>query len=71
MDFILKYIFSSGFLPCISEMTTLTQRKTLLVVKGIEDIGLHYVRTLAHWRERFLQQWYQLKHHGYDDKFRR
>ncbi|RLV61611.1 class I SAM-dependent methyltransferase [Parashewanella curva] len=71
VDFIQKYIFPGGFLPCIAEMTALTQKKTHLVVEGVEDIGLHYAKTLAHWRERFLLRWHEIKHHGYDDTFKR
>ena len=37
----------------------------------LDDITAHYPPTLAQWRERFFAAWDRLRHHGYDERFRR
>ncbi len=71
VDFIQKHIFPGGFLPSITEIANRTQKHTNLVIHSVEDIGLHYALTLAHWRQRFLFSWHRIKPFGYDEKFKR
>ena len=71
VDFIQKHIFPGGFLPSTTEIASRTQKQTNLVIHGIEDIGLHYALTLAHWRQRFLFAWQRIKPFGYDERFKR
>jgi cyclopropane-fatty-acyl-phospholipid synthase len=63
-----KYIFPGGMLPSISEIERAI-RRTGLVIDGLEDIGLHYARTLRRWRERFIEQQSAIRELGFDDRF--
>ncbi|WDE08366.1 class I SAM-dependent methyltransferase [Thalassomonas viridans] len=71
VDFIQRYIFPGGFLPSITEIARRSQVHTNMVVEKIDDIGLHYAKTLGHWRERFLDSWLELTELGYDERFKR
>jgi cyclopropane-fatty-acyl-phospholipid synthase len=69
-DFIQKHIFPGGFLPSMSLMSELISTKTEFVIRDLRDIGLDYAKTLAHWRETFLEKQEQLHALGYDQKFK-
>ena len=71
VDFIQRYIFPGGFLPSISLLSEQLNKQTSMVMEALEDIGLDYARTLAHWRENFLNNWAQIQPHGYDEAFKR
>jgi|TARA_R110002060_G_scaffold45561_1_gene56865 cyclopropane-fatty-acyl-phospholipid synthase len=71
VDFIQRYIFPGGFLPSVTVLTQNLTQYTDLVTESINDMGLDYARTLADWREAFLQSWPELKPFGYDEKFKR
>jgi cyclopropane-fatty-acyl-phospholipid synthase len=71
VDFIQRYIFPGGFLPSVTVLTGHLTEYTDLVTESINDIGLDYAKTLAHWREAFLKSWPELKPFGYDEKFKR
>lgn len=71
VDFIQRYIFPGGFLPSITVLTGHLTTHTGLVTESINDIGLDYAKTLAHWREAFLNSWPELKPFGYDEEFKR
>ncbi len=70
-DFIQKYIFPGGCLPSIAVITSHMAKYTDMVVDEIEDIGLHYARTLYHWRQAFEANWPELKQLGYSEAFHR
>ena len=38
---------------------------------GEANFGEHYARTLAEWRQRFLEKWDNISPLGFDDRFRR
>jgi cyclopropane-fatty-acyl-phospholipid synthase len=40
-----------------------------LTVHALDDIGLHYARTLAAWRVRFLSRLDEVRRLGFDDRF--
>jgi cyclopropane-fatty-acyl-phospholipid synthase len=44
-------------------------RATRLSLFHAEDMGAHYVRTLAAWRNRFLDSIIEVKALGFDDRF--
>ena len=69
VDFIKQYIFPRGFLPSITALMKHMTRATQLQVVGLEDIGLHYARTLFDWRTRFLAQLSEVRKLGYSDAF--
>lgn len=71
VDFIQKYIFPGGCLPSITEMSRHFEKSTDLVIHEINDIGLHYARTLNDWRIAFEQEWSHLKSLGYSEEFKR
>ena len=71
VDFIQKYIFPGGCLPSIAVMTAQLAQRTDLVVHEIQDIGLHYARTLHDWRLAFEDSWDELKSLGYSEEFKR
>jgi cyclopropane-fatty-acyl-phospholipid synthase len=48
-----KYIFPGGYIPALSEVLPAIVRAGL-VVTDVEILRLHYAKTLAAWRERFL-----------------
>ncbi len=71
VDFIQRYIFPGGFLPSVNVLTQSITDHSELVVESLDDIGLDYAKTLAHWRENFLASWSELSHLGYDETFKR
>lgn len=71
VDFIQRYIFPGGFLPSITAMSDLMTRHTDFVVRNLFDMGPDYARTLAQWRQQFIQAWPEIEKLGFDDRFRR
>ncbi len=71
VDFIQKYIFPGGCLPSIAVMSEHFAKRTDMVIDDIEDIGLHYARTLHDWRQSFEANWPELVDLGYSETFRR
>jgi len=71
VDFIQTYIFPGGCLPSVQRMTDSMSNKSDLIVHQLSDIGLHYAKTLADWREKFLEAWPELKREGFDNRFKR
>lgn len=71
VDFIQTYIFPGGCLPSVQRMTESMSTRSDMVVHQLCDIGLHYAKTLADWREKFLQAWPELKREGFDNRFKR
>jgi cyclopropane-fatty-acyl-phospholipid synthase len=71
VDFIQRYIFPGGFLPSVTVLSQNITNHTSLVIESLDDIGLDYAKTLAHWRENFLASWPILTTLGYDEPFKR
>ena len=69
VDFIQKYIFPGGSLPSLNVLTNTIKNKTEMHINDIEDIGLHYARTLRDWRERFFQNESRIRRLGYNNTF--
>jgi cyclopropane-fatty-acyl-phospholipid synthase len=69
VDFIRRYIFPGGNLPSAAVMTDCAVRETDLRLLGLEDIGLHYATTLAHWRRNFLRKLDAVREMGYPEAF--
>jgi len=69
VDFIQKYIFPGGALPSLGSMLDAISRRTDLQLTGLQDIGLHYARTLECWRKRFLSRLREVRRLGYPDEF--
>jgi cyclopropane-fatty-acyl-phospholipid synthase len=67
-NWIQQYIFPGGLCPSLAVIERST-RDTNLLITGVEDIALHYVRTLRAWRTRFLEQLDAVRAMGFDDRF--
>lgn len=68
-DWIQKYIFPGGHLPSLEALQQAMKRCSELVVEDLESIGPSYALTLAHWRNRFLNQLEGLRKMGFDEVF--
>lgn len=62
-----KYIFPSGYIPALSQVLPSVERSGLWIT-DLEILRLHYARTLALWRERFLKHREAIKK-LYDERF--
>jgi len=69
-DFIQRFIFPGGMLLTKTVMKEFGDRHGLVLEK-VETFGLSYARTLALWRERFLERWPMIAPLGYDEEFKR
>ena len=69
VDFIKRYIFPGGFLPCATAIQQAMSRSTELKTVHLEDITPHYVETLRRWREAFLSRRNTIESLGYDQTF--
>ncbi|MBB3141594.1 class I SAM-dependent methyltransferase [Halomonas organivorans] len=69
MDFIKRYIFPGGFLPSHRALLDGLARCTSLNLVGLDEIGLHYARTLREWRHRFEANLDTVRRLGYDERF--
>lgn len=70
IDFIRHYIFPGGMLPTPTIMKNLGIEYGLQLVAD-KMFGADYARTLALWRERFLDAWPAIATLGFDERFRR
>lgn len=71
VDFIKKYIFPGGCLPCNSVIAQHVKQDTDMMIIAVEDIGLHYAETLRHWRQRYTTALPLVEQQGFDERFRR
>ncbi len=71
VDFIQRYIFPGGALPCVQKMLEVVSRETDMNLLHMEDFGLHYARTLRLWHENLRRAHGRLGELGYDEYFLR
>lgn len=71
VDFIQRYIFPGGCLPSNAIMNKHIAEQTDMMIDNVQDIGLHYARTLYDWRMKFDNAWQELTQFGFDEKFKR
>ncbi len=69
-DFIQKYIFPGGFLPCKKSLIKYAN-ETNLNFNQCNSYGLHYSNTLMMWRDEFLKKWDNISKQGFDVTFKR
>jgi cyclopropane-fatty-acyl-phospholipid synthase len=69
-DFIAEMVFPGGCLPSVSAMTASASRAGLGLV-DLEDIGVHYPRTLGAWRENLHAHAAEVAALGLDERFTR
>lgn len=66
-----KYIFPGGQLLSTQAITDQVRRHTGLRISASRSLGPHYARTLALWRDRFIQAAADVAALGFDDMFHR
>ena len=69
-DFIQKYIFPGGFLPCKKALYSYASLNGL-EINSYNSYGLHYSNTLILWRDKFLKKWDLIKKQGFDLNFKK
>jgi len=70
VDYIKKYIFPGGFMPCYKVITDYASRNRLML-EDLYDMGLSYAQTLRDWRKRFYDNIEEVTAQGYDSSFQR
>jgi cyclopropane-fatty-acyl-phospholipid synthase len=70
VDYIKKYIFPGGFMPCYSVIIDYASRNRLML-EDVHDMGLSYAQTLRDWRKRFYENIEQVEEQGYNSSFQR
>ena len=71
VDFIKRSIFPGSCIPSVTSLLTAMTKACDLRLFHLEDIGLHYAKTLQLWRERFFQAQEQVLALGFDSAFMR
>ena len=69
VDFIKRYIFPGSCIPSVAAIGDSLARATDLRPVHVEDIGPHYARTLAAWRERFMGELSRVREMGFSETF--
>ena len=69
VDFINKYIFPGSCLISVSQISDIVKNKTKFDFIDLEDITLHYAKTLNIWRKNFLGKTKEIKEMGFSDTF--
>lgn len=68
VDFIQRYIFPGSCIPSVTALCQSISRAGDLKPVHMEDIGPHYERTLATWRQNLREQWGVARALGYDEE---
>jgi len=68
-DWLRKHIFPGSLLASVYEITRALKQHTALRIESMQEIGLHYARTLRLWRERFMSRLPEVRQLGFDDRF--
>ena len=69
VDFIQRYIFPGGFLPSATRLLEASTAATDMRIYHLEDIGEHYARTLAHWKQAFWKHIDKVRAMGFSEEF--
>jgi cyclopropane-fatty-acyl-phospholipid synthase len=70
-DWIQRHIFPGGSCPSLKVLNSAVSKNSSLVVKRVENFGVHYALTLREWRKRFLNSFEDTRSLGFDDRFKR
>lgn len=71
VDFIQRYVFPGGAIPSVGSLAAAVARATDMTVIHLEDIGVHYARTLACWRRRLADNLPAAREMGFSERFLR
>lgn len=69
VDYIQRYIFPGSFIPSVNALIGAVTAATDMKLFHMEDIGPHYARTLALWRQNFLRRLPEVRALGFPDTF--
>lgn len=69
VDWIQKHIFPGSLLPSVGAINRAINNTGDMTLVNLEDLGLHYARTLAAWRKNFNNALHEVKKLGFDDRF--
>lgn len=70
-DWIQKYIFPGGTVPSLNAITNAITLHSSFVIEKLDNMGIHYARTLREWRRAFKENNQTLDQLGYDEAFKR
>lgn len=68
-DYIQRFVFPGSHLPSLGAIQAALAKGTMLTVRHVEDIALHYAETLRRWRHRFLARQAEVRALGFDASF--
>jgi len=71
VDWIQTYIFPGSELAFLGEIKKSIARASNLILTHTKSLGLHYAKTLDHWRERLFQNQSAIQSLGFDQNFLR
>jgi cyclopropane-fatty-acyl-phospholipid synthase len=69
VDYIQRYIFPGSFIPSVTALARAVTAGSDMKLFQLEDIGPHYARTLALWRENFKGKLDAVRRLGYSEQF--
>jgi cyclopropane-fatty-acyl-phospholipid synthase len=69
VDWIQKHIFPGSLLPSVGRINRAVNRTSELFLHDVNDLGIHYVRTLRMWRENFHRNLDAIRLLGFDEQF--
>ncbi len=69
VDFIKRYIFPGSCIPSVTAIGNAITRGTDLRLVHLEDITIHYTRTLREWRKRFFKEIDTVRTMGFPEQF--
>ena len=69
VDFIKRYIFPGSCIPSVDSISDSLRKATDMRILNLEDLGIHYARTLEKWREKFFANSDKIKAQEFDDAF--
>lgn len=71
VDFIQHFMFPGSCIPSISSLSQASARASDLGLVHLEDLGVHYPRTLQEWRRNITDRLPQIRALGYPPEFLR
>ena len=69
IDWIQKHIFTGSLLPSIAILNKSVNGTGDLNLINLEEMGLHYSRTLKQWRKNFNEKLDEVKSMGFNEEF--
>lgn len=69
VDWIQKHIFPGSLLPSVAAINKAINNTGDLTLVDLKDLGLHYARTLALWRDNFNNRLAEVRKLGFDERF--